>query len=75
MASQNDTMRGPTNYYRTGTIRFNEEKGRERGSRLTASALMCVFDRWVHSGDVRTRNPGPLPPRKQRWHEFEGCDA
>jgi len=30
IVSQNDTMRGPTNYYRTWNIRFNEEKGCER---------------------------------------------
>lgn len=30
ITSQNDTMRGPTNYYRTWDIRFNEEKGLER---------------------------------------------
>jgi hypothetical protein len=43
MASQNDTMRGPTNYYRTGTIRFDEEKGLEHGSPLAASTLTCVY--------------------------------
>lgn len=30
ITSQNDTVRGSTNYYRTGNIRFNEEKGCDR---------------------------------------------
>ena len=62
--SQNNSMRGPTNYYRTWDIRFNEEKGlKRRLGKFIASPSLSLFRRRWSSGDLQAGNTSSLPPR------------